>query len=394
MKAVDNTINNTLKFRDISSFTREDAQKELDFIVSKINQNLHEFTYKFPEASSRENRYKPVDNICWTGAFWTAMLWMAYEYTGNKKYRNIAEIQYESFAERLDKRIYTDTHDLGFLYTLSCVAGYKLTGNEAMRDTALRAADLLMERYKEKGNFIQAWGRLDDVKSYRLIIDCMLNIPLLYWASETTGDRKYYKTAHNHAVTTMNTAVRSDASTHHTFFFDHETGAPLMGKTCQGYSDNSAWARGQAWAIYGFILSYIYTKDSDMLITSERTANYFLNCLPEDYICYWDLVFNDGSGEERDSSAAAIAVCGMLEIIKNTNDEFTGYYKNAVYAILHSLASVYSTRNTPEANSILLHGVYGKPQSQGMSCDESCLWGDYFYMEAMMRIYKNWNLYW
>lgn len=312
--------------------------------------------------------------------------------TGDEKFKKVGEIHCKSFKERLEKEIDVDHHDLGFLYSLSCVAGYKLTGNIEMRDTALKAADKLITRYKELGEFIQAWGAIDDSNSYRLIIDCMLNLPLLYWASEITGNSKYANIAKKHAATSAKTIIREDSSTYHTYYFDLETGAPKKGVTAQGYSDDSAWSRGQSWGIYGFPLSYIYTKNSEYLDKAEKLTNFFLNRLPDDYIAYWDLIFTEGNEQERDSSAVSIAVCGMLEILKHKESEYSEYYKNAVSGIMRSLWENYSTKDTPNSNGILLHAVYGKPQNG--SVDECCIWGDYYYMEALMRLSTDWKLYW
>ena len=394
---IDEGIKNKAKFENIPPLTQDEVKGALDFIIKKIDESLDEFTYKYPAPASVNNVYPAIDNIEWTNSFWTGMLWLAYEYTGDEKYRKVAEIQCEDFANRIEKQICVDHHDLGFLYTLSCVAGYKLTGNEKMKETAIKAADKLITRYKEKGQFIQAWGAVDDPKAYRLIIDCYLNVPLLYWASEVTGDKKYYEIGYNHAKTALENVIREDSSAFHTFYFDPETGAPDHGATAQGYSDDSSWARGQAWGVYGLPLSYIYTKDKDFLDTAEKVTNYFLNRLPEDYVCYWDLIFSDVSGQERDSSAAAIAICGMLEIIKHIDDNYKPVYENACAAITRSLTENYTTVNTPESNGILLHAVYAKANgvNQGNGVDECNIWGDYYYMEALMRYYnKDWKLYW
>jgi len=392
MRVIDEGIKLSEKYEGIREFSGKEVKGALDYIIKKIDQSLDTFTYKFPAPASNNNVYQPTDNIGWTNGFWTGMLWLAYEYTGDAKYRNVAEIQCKSYKERIEKQISVDHHDLGFLYSLSCVAGYKLTGNEEMKQTALKAADKLITRYKEKGEFIQAWGAIDDPNAYRLIIDCMLNLPLLYWASEVTGDVKYAEIAKKHAHTTLGTVVRDDASTHHTYYFDVETGAPKKGVTHQGYSNDSSWARGQAWGIYGFPLSYIYTKNMDYITEAEKLTNYFLNRLPEDYICYWDLIFTNGDKEERDSSAAAIAACGMLEIIKHSNSQYVPFYKNAVNAIMRSLSGKYTTADIPESNGVLLHAVYSKPGNNGV--DECNIWGDYYYMEALMRLHTDWKLYW
>jgi len=169
---------------------------------------------------------------------------------------------------------------------------------------------------------------------------------------------------------------------------------PLKGVTRQGYNDTSAWARGQAWGIYGIPLNYKYTKDEHAFNLYKGMTNYFLNRLPEDLVCYWDLIFKDGDDQSRDSSAAAIAVCGMHEMSKYISeaDEDKETYKYAMHAILRSLIEKYTFEKSPEADALLLHGVYSWHSGKGV--DEGNIWGDYFYLEALIRFYNDWNLYW
>ena len=300
----------------------------------------------------------------------------------------------ESFLHRVENRIELDHHDLGFLYSLSCVAGYKLTGNEHAKRAGILAADKLMERWQEKGGFLQAWGPLDSKEHYRFIIDCMLNIPLLYWASETTGDEKYAKIAQRHFETSCQYVIRDDASAYHTFYMNPETGGPDHGATRQGYSDDSSWARGQAWGIYGIPLNIRYTKQLEYCDIYKGMTNYFLNRLPEDNVCYWDLIFTDDPDQSRDSSAAAIAVCGMLEMDHNLSDEdpYKKVYQGASANILRSLMKHYTCKQHKQGDPILYHGVYSWHSGKGV--DEGNIWGDYFYMEALIRQLKEWNPYW
>lgn len=391
---MDEGIKDVKKYETAPVLTQEQLREAFDQALKKIDMGLDVFTDKFPAPASINNIYPAIENTEWTSSFWTGMLWLAYEITGEEKYKKVAEINLESFKKRIDEKIAVGTHDLGFLYSLSCVAAYKLTGNEEAKATAIKAADYLIIRYKEKGEFIQAWGDINDPKNYRLIIDCLMNLPLLYWASEVTGDKKYYDIAYKHMKTAIANVIREDASTFHTFYFDPETGAPVKGVTHQGYSDDSCWARGQAWGIYGLPLSYIYTKDESLKGIYQKITNYFLNRLPEDYVPYWDLIFTSGD-EERDSSSASIAVCGMLEMNKwlDDNDPMKSIYNNAVQLMLKSLIDNYTTKDVPESNGLLLHAVYGKPNGSGV--DECNIWGDYYYMEALVRLLKpEWKLYW
>ncbi len=391
---IDEGIKSPQKFLSAPVLTKEYCQNAIKLVLKKIDQNMEMFKDKYPAPASVNNIYPAIDNIDWTSSFWTGMLWLAYEVSGDEKYRKAAENQLISYQKRIDERICTDTHDLGFLYTLSCIAAFKLTDNEEAMRSALKAADLLMIRYFDKAGIIQAWGNLNDHGNRgRMIIDCCMNLPLLYWAAEMTGDRKYYDAAYNHVKQAARYIIRDDASSFHTFYMDVENGQPKYGKTAQGFSDHSCWARGQAWGIYGFTLSYIYTGDWELIELNKKVINYFINRLPEDFICYWDLSFTEGS-EERDSSAAAIAACGLLEMCKNLplSEENKRAYENASLNIINSLIEGYTSINCPESNGVLMHAVYSKPDGKGI--DECNIWGDYFYFEALVRLIKNWKLYW
>ena len=382
------------EFLNTKLLSKEEVKTAIENAIKQIDANMDYFKDKFPSSATKENKYGIIENIEWTDGFWTGMLWLAYEYTGDEKYRVLAEKNVASFKNRVDKDIEIDHHDLGFLYSLSCVSGYKLTGSEMAKEASVKAADKLISRYQEKGEFIQAWGELGSKDHYRFIIDCLLNIPLLYWASDVTGDNKYRELADKHFVTSCNNVIRDDASAFHTFYMDPETGNPVKGITRQGYSDDSAWARGQAWGVYGIPLNYKNTKNQSCFNLYKGMTNYFLNRLPKDNVCYWDLIFNDGDGHSKDSSAAAIAVCGMHEMNKFIPevDEEKEVYKYAMHNILGALIKDYTHKDVQEGKPILLHGVYSWHSGKGV--DEGNIWGDYFYLEALIRFYKDWELYW
>jgi rhamnogalacturonyl hydrolase YesR len=370
------------------------VERSIEFILTKIDQNLAAFGDRFPAPSSVGGVYDPIDNIEWTNGFWTGMLWLAYEVTGDRHYLNAALSHVVSFKQRVESRTNVDHHDLGFLYTLSCVSAYKLTGSDIAKDAALKAAELLLRRYLPAAGIIQAWGDLSDpAQRGRMIIDCNLNLPLLYWASEITGDGKFREAANTHIARAAAHIVRSDASTFHTFYMDAETGKPRYGKTHQGYSDNSCWARGQAWGISGFPLVYRYNGDAKLVTLAKKLANYFLNRLPDDGICHWDLHFRSGP-EPRDSSAAAIAACGLLELERSLPvlDPHRPMYQGAAWAMVRQLSQTYLTSDAPTANGVLKHAVYHMPNRVGV--DESCIWGDYFYFEALVRLSRVWRPYW
>ena len=387
-------INRKAEYEAAGFLTREEVTAAMDRVADQVRCNMEYFGTRFPSSATRNQIYGVIDNIEWTDGFWTGLLWLCYEYTGDDAFKNLALKNVDSFLNRVEKRIELDHHDLGFLYSLSCVAGYKLTGSAEGRKAGLLAADKLMERFQEKGGFIQAWGELGARDNYRLIIDCLLNIPLLHWAFLETGKPVYRNAAMRHYEAACNNVIRDDASAYHTFYFDPETGEPLKGVTRQGYSDDSAWARGQAWGIYGIPLNYRYVKDDSAFNLFKGMTNYFLNRLPEDEVCYWDLIFTDGSNQSRDSSAAAIGVCGIHEMLKYLpeveSDKNT--YRHAMHCILRSLMERYTAPEIKPGNPVLLHGVYSWHSGKGV--DEGNIWGDYYYMEALMRFYKDWNLYW
>ncbi|MHC5249680.1 glycoside hydrolase family 88 protein [Enterococcus sp. LJL90] len=365
------------------------------FVLGKVRKNLLDFKELVPPAASQNLIYQPEENTDWTASFWPGMLFLSKELTASNDFDEVIFSQMASFANRLEKQIGLETHDIGFLYSLTAVADYRVNGNQQSKEMAIQAADLLMKRYSPKAQIIQAWGDLDDPQQRgRMIIDCLMNLPLLYFASNMTGDDRYRQAAYAHAKQTQKYIVRPNHTTFHTYYFDVETGQPIGGKTQQGYSDDSCWARGQAWGIYGFTLSFIHTGDTSFLETAKDVADYFIKELPADKISYWDLIFNDGSGEERDSSAAAIAACGLLELSRQLplSDEKHSEYEMVALEILASLAEHYTTAATPQSNGILLHGVYDKKTDYGV--DECMIWGDYYYLEALMRLNQSWYSYW
>lgn len=387
-QTIDPGIEKIDEFNNSAPLTKDELKNACDFVIEKINSNLADFTDTFPSPNSTNYMYGQSENKDWTTSFWTGMIWLAYEYTGDEKYLDVAMKQCESFRERLENNVNLEHHDIGFLYYLSCVKGYELTKDESLKETALKAADKLLTRYNEEGKYIQAWGKYGKKAERRLIIDCMMNLELLYWAYDQTGEQKYYDAAYEHAKTTAMVIVRNDASTYHTFYINPKTGNPSHGVTAQGVADTSAWARGQAWGIYGFAISYDHTDDQLLMDEGTKITNYFLNHLPEDNVCYWDLSFMGGN-EPRDTSAAAIAASGLLRAADVYDNEYKDTYRTAANTIVRSLSENYTTKDI-ESNAVLREGVYSKPANLGVN--EALIWGDYYYMEALMKLYSELNV--
>ncbi|MBY5637224.1 glucoronyl hydrolase [Rhizobium leguminosarum] len=375
-----------------------EVKAALDLAVEQIRRNLPQFTHASQNHSSVGNFYPAVANDQWTAGFWPGELWLAFEHSGEAVFRDAAQVQVQSFLHRIVNRIETDHHDMGFLYSPSCIAAWKLVGDEDGRRAALLAADQLIERFQPIGQFIQAWGRKGVAEEYRYIIDCLLNLPLLYWASRETGGPKYREIALIHARTTLANSVRPDDSTYHTFYMDPLTGAPVRGATKQGYRDDSAWARGQAWAIAGMALSYRYERIEEYRQTFDRLLAFYLNRLPADMVPYWDLVFSDGDGEPRDSSSASITACGLLEMADLVEPEPAARYRMLARRMMKSLADHYAVKDPTVSNGLVLHATYSKKSPfntcRGEGVDECVSWGDYYYMEALTRLSRSWSSYW
>ncbi len=377
----------------------KNVQACINSAVQILESNIAEFGPRFWGNSSVNNRYQEAPNDDWTEGFITGCYWLAWEETGKDIFRETALAQCSDFLRRMQERVKVDHHDMGFLYSLSCVAAWKLTWDEQAKSTALLAADNLMRRFQEKGQFFQAWGEFGAKDNYRLIIDCLLNLPLLFWASDVTGNPLYREKAEAHTRTSLQNLVRPDWSTYHTFFFDPETGAPDRGVTAQGYRNDTAWARGQAWGVYGTALSYRLTRNESCIPLFKGVADYFMSHLSSDGLPYWDLSFEDGADEPWDSSAAAIAACGMLEMAKFLPADDAAKYTTFAHQLAQAMADKCAVKDSAVANGLLLHGVYGKSSPYNTvwdaGVDECTCWGDYFWFELLTRL-KNpdWNLYW
>lgn len=372
--------------------------------LATIRRNLNRFGDRYPDDTTTAGRYpvRPAaggipegGNRGWTTGFWPGLQWLAWELTGERGFRDAARASAADFGRRLADGQDLDTHDLGFLYTLSCVPAWERLGDEAARDAALRAAGHLMGRFLPAAGIIQAWGDLaDPAQRGRTIIDSLMNLPLLTWAGQQTGDPRYADAVRRHTGQLRERMLRADDSTFHTYYWDAETGQPRFGATEQGAHDDSCWARGQAWGIYGFALNYRATGDPALAEASRRCAGYFLGHLPADLVPCWDLAYPGDSGALRDSSAAAIAVCGLLELSGLDRDaDRATHYRQAADDILDSLIAGYTPDPAGASDALLLRGVYDMPK--GIGVDEGTLWGDYFYLEALARRTRpGWRPYW
>lgn len=385
-------------FQNMPVLTDNETEEMLDICAEIIKVNLPAYTYQCQNHSSVNDIYPPCENDQWSCGFWPGEVWLAYEHTGEAVFREAAQELVKSFYNRIVNKVQVDHHGMGLLYTPSCVAAYKLTESELAKEAAILAAKQLASRFQEKHGFIEALEEPGKSKDNGCIISSLMDLPLLYWASEAAGEPEFSDMAQRHITTCLRYFFRENGRACQILLMERKTGKLLKGINCQGYNAESCWARGQAWSIYGTALSYRYTKDTEDKKLFYRALDYYLSALPKDMVPFWDLIFTDGDDEPRDSSAASIAVCGMLEMAKHVDRYELKRLTALAGQMLKSLADRYAVKNGPQGVGLVRHGTYSK-RSPHNSCtpegvDESVSWGDYFYIEALTRYYRNWEPYW
>lgn len=332
------------------------------------------------------NNMAKDDVTWWTNGFWAGLMWLMYADTKDEGYKSVAERAEElldAAFEEYDKL----HHDVGFMWLLSSGVNYRLTGNEKSRRRTLYAADLLAARYNSEGHFIRSWNG-DDNTGW-VIIDSMMNIPLLYWASAEHNDPRYRYIAEKHADTLLNTHIRGDGSSNHIVNLDIKTGEAIESLGGQGFETGSSWSRGQSWAMYGFALSYIHTGKEEYLDAAKRVANYFIAAVScTGYVPRSD--FRAPDDTIIDTTAGAIAACGLIEIAKNVPVHEKKMYVSAAIKILKALQEYC---DFDEGNdSILQMGTEAYPRERGRHIP--IIYGDYFYTEALYKLRQNNMLFW
>ena len=333
------------------------------------------------------------DKVLWTAGFWPGMLWLMYKYTGKSQYADKARETGQVLAEFLARTGPHSGHDLGFQFFLSAKAEYDYTGNEQAKALGIQAAEALAQRYVENGGYIRAWGALDtDEQEGIIIVDCLLNLPLLFWASTVTKSKRYYNIAFNHALISLQHLMREDGTVYHTFKFDPQTGQPVAPGTHQGHATDSTWARGQAWAIYGFALAYKHTRDERFLQASKRAVEAYYRLLNEDEVIPpWDFDRPQGTKTVKDTSAASITASGLLELAAFVEDQEKAELKERARVILTELENHYACDPSLGQEGLLTEGCYHYPANKG--AQECTSWGDYFYLEAMLKDQEGISIY-
>jgi unsaturated chondroitin disaccharide hydrolase len=368
-----------------------DVESELNYCNNQIQKTLNSIgdTSMLPRnilSGQSEWNLVPVRIEEWTVGFWPGILWYNYEYTKSKKNLEAAR-HYTEILEPLASLPAYD-HDLGFQLFCSYGNGYRLTGEKKYKQVILNAADTLATLFNPKVGTILSWPRELEPNNWphNTIIDNMMNLEMLYWASANGGDKELYNIATKHAETTMKYHFRDDGSNYHVAVYDTITGDFLKGVTHQGYADETMWARGQAWAIYGFTMVYRETKDKKFLRFAEKVTDIYLARLPEDYLPYWDFDAPNIPDEPKDASAASIVASALLELSHLEDDPAKAIqYNDAAVNMLISLSSdPYRSGDTNSA--FLLRSVGHKPN--GSEVNVSVIYADYYYIEALIRLKK------
>ena len=317
----------------------------------------------------------------WTCGFWAATLWLDYLATGNEELKPLAE-NYSLALYHLTRQPVYD-HDLGFIIYTSYGRAYAATGNDIYRQGIINAADRLIGLYNPKVGTMLSWPRnIEAFGGHHTIMDNMINLETLFAASRISGDSKYRDIALHHAETTMNNHFRDDYTSYHVIVYDSLTGKKTRGLTHQGYDDNSMWARGQAWAIYGYTMVYRETHDQRFLQFAQNIADVYLHKLPHDLVPYWD--FNDPKIPHtyKDVSAACIVASALTELSGFIKGAKGDRYLKTAKKILRSIRKNYQSRDVNKA--ILMHSVGNFPT--GTEIDASIIYADYYYMEALYRM--------
>ena len=363
--------------------------------LSKIEKNIDAWNDGFVGTYTTGYKYPIGENNNWVCGMHTGLYLLAYELSGRKVFLDAALKHLETYKRRIDEKIALNDHDVGFVYSPACVAAYKITGDAKYRDWALQAANHLYDAgYAKKGGFILRGFDWPDERGCRTMMDTLMNAPLLFWSAQQTGNQAHYDAALSQNEITERLLIRPDASSFHHYQFEPDTFQPRCGLTWQGHSDDSCWSRGHSWGIYGFAIAYDYCHE-DWLIELHRDITYFmLNHLPKDLTPYWDYDFTEGD-HPRDTSASAVAVCGMNDMCRYLPDTAPqkAVYESASAQLLDDLIDRYTGDIGKPYEGLIHHVTAGGPQRIGI--DECAIYGDYFYLEALMR-WKNplWKRYW
>ncbi|GAA4161160.1 glycoside hydrolase family 88 protein [Chryseobacterium ginsenosidimutans] len=357
------------------------AEKQYKFLLKTVPQD------KMPQ-SYKDGKLVTKDISWWCSGFYPGSLWMIYEQTKDSEIKKEAERTLKIIEPN---KTFTRDHDLGFMMFCSFGNAYRITKDPKYKDIILTSAESLSTRFRPGMQAILSWDKMADFKG-PVIIDNMMNLEMLNWASQNGNNKRLGEIAVAHANTTMKNHFRPDYSSYHVIDYDVNTGEVLNKKTFQGYSDSSAWARGQGWALYGYTMMYRFTKDEKYLTQAQNIAKFILNnpTLPEDKIPYWD--FNDPKipNVPRDTSAAGIIASALLELGQYSNGKEKKNYIDTAKQMLMSLSSEkYQAKLGENGGLLLMQSTGGLPLNSEI--DVPLIYADYYFLEALKR-YKDWYL--
>ena len=365
---------------DWLSVTAGRLDEKMQFAVEKAREG-DSIPYTTQNGQWAENRIG-----WWTNGFWPAAMWQMVRATGKEIYRDEA-VRAEKMLDEALKDFKNLSHDVGFMWLIHSGVRYQLEKNPDSFDRTLFAAHMLASRYNPAG-FIRAWN--GEGREGWAIVDCMMNLPLLYWASEVTGDPRFRLMAMAHADTTMNTFVRADGSCNHIVIFDPETGAFMDNPGGQGYESGSSWSRGQAWALYGFTLSYLHTGKQEYLDTAKRVANYFISQITDDFIPRCDFR-QPAEPALKDNAAGNIAACGLLELCQAVPEAEAKPYYDAAVRILEAQEKECANwdKNDPALFTKCTSAYHDLP-GRHMTMQ----YADYYFIEAIGKLRGEKLLFW
>ena len=347
---------------------------------------LRDSTGLLPRTLREDGSVRMSDSGWWCSGFFPGVLWYLYENSGDKELLEYAR-EYTSRVE--DQQYTTDNHDVGFMINCSFGNGYRLTGEEAYKDVMLNAAKSLSTRYTPETGLIRSWDHHQDRWNYPVIIDNMMNLELLLWAAEQANDTTLKNIALSHADKTLVNHFRPDYSTYHVVSYNPATGEVEKQETFQGYADDSTWARGEAWALYGYTMMYDKTGDKKYLEAAEKIASFIINHpnMPADGIPYWDFDAPDQPNALRDASAAAIMSSALIQLSQHVDQPLRDEYLAFAKKQLTTLSSdEYLAAPGTNGNFILRHGVGHLPGNSEV--DVPLTYADYYYVEALTRFKK------
>jgi len=376
----------------VTAFAQEfNAKRNIDYCIHQAETTLKNIpadsVKNLPRSiANGSGQWQYVDYRDWCSGFWPGILWYIYGYTHNEEWKQKADKYTKELAPLSCQKGFD--HDLGFMVFTSFGRGYMLTHNPEYKAVILRSADSLATLFNPKIGTILSWPQM--VKKmgwpHNTIIDNMINLELLFWAAKNGGGQRLYNIALKHAETTMHNHFRPDYSAYHVVVYDTVTGKKIKGVTHQGYADNSMWARGQSWAIYGFTMCYRETKKPEFLDFVQKVTDIYLKRLPADKIPFYD--FDDPSipNAPKDASAAAVTASALIELSGYVPDKVKAkFYKQQAIAMLTALSSAkYQSRSRNSA--FLLHSTGNKPINGEV--DASIIYADYYYLEALLRLEK------